>query len=187
MKTSHFCAITGALALATAALAGTAASQAVVQTQAPTPTAQTPAVTVTPSMTLAGCLYKEAEIPGRTPNVAERAGVLEDYILADAAIPAAAAAAGASPAPVGTSGAALTSGNMYKVEGIADERLKALVHKKVEITGKVDPEGGPAVTSGGGARRDQSLSPDTINLPEFEATAIREIPGTCPAIPAPLK
>ena len=184
---SHFRAITGAVALAaTVAVTVTQASQAVVQTQAPA-TAQTPAVTVKPSMTLAGCLYKEAEIPGRTPNVAERAGVLEDYILADAAIPAAAAASGASPAPVGTSGAALTSGNMYKVEGIADERLKALVHKKVEITGKVDPEGGAAVTSGGGARRDQSLSPDTINLPEFEATAIREIPGTCPAIPAALK
>jgi hypothetical protein len=33
--------------------------------------------------TLTGCLYNERDIPGRTPNVAERAGVLEDYILAE--------------------------------------------------------------------------------------------------------
>ena len=33
--------------------------------------------------TVTGCVYKEEDVPGRTPNVAERAGVLEDYILAD--------------------------------------------------------------------------------------------------------
>ena len=185
---NHFHAMTAALALAaTAALTVAEAKQGAAQTQAPSSTAQPPAVTVTPSMTLAGCLYREAQVPGRTPNVAERAGILEDYILGDAVIPATAAAAGANPAPVGTSGAALTTGNMYKVEGIADERLKALVGKKVELTGKVDPEGGPATISGGGAQRDNSLSPDTINLPEFEATSIREVPGTCPATPAALK
>lgn len=32
--------------------------------------------------TLTGCVYREADVPGRTPNVAERAGILEDYILA---------------------------------------------------------------------------------------------------------
>src|ERR1044072_9515106 len=34
---------------------------------------------------LAGCLYLEHSIQGSSPNVAERAGVLEDYILTDAA------------------------------------------------------------------------------------------------------
>ena len=45
--------------------------------QAPATSAQKTAATLT------GCLYREEQIPGRKPNVAEKAGVLEDYILAD--------------------------------------------------------------------------------------------------------
>ena len=132
------------------------------------------------TMTLAGCLYREEQVPGRKPNVAERAGVLEDYILADASI-----AGGTKPGLI--SGATPASGNMYKVEGPSDERLKALVGKRVEVTGRIDPEGGLAA-SPGAPRPDRGVGPDKINLPEFEATAIREIAGTsCPTAPAARK
>jgi hypothetical protein len=117
--------------------------------------------------TMVGCLYKEAQVPGRSPNVAERAGVLEDYILVGAAP--------ASSAQQSSTSASSTSGRMFKVEGIDDDRLKAMVGKRVEVSGRVDPD-----VEG---RRDQSLGPDKINLPEFEAQSIREVSGECPATP----
>jgi hypothetical protein len=143
----------------------------------PTATAQQSATTLT------GCLYREDQVPGRKPNVAERAGVLEDYILADAS---SSAKPGATPGATGTAGTKPATGNMYKVEGPSDEKLKALVGKRVEATGRIDPEGAPG-TAPGTPRPDKGLGPDQINLPEFEATSIREVAGTCPKTPAPPK
>jgi hypothetical protein len=134
-----------------------------VPTPAPRETAQQPTVTLT------GCLYREDQVPGRKPNVAERAGILEDYILAGASNTS------TKKAP--------TAGNMYKVEGPSDEQLKALVGKRVEVTGRIDPEG--IATTPGTPTRDRGPGPDLINLPEFEASAIREGSGSCPATPAP--
>ena len=171
--------------VATAALSVTQAQVVAGQPQEPTP--QTPAATSQqPTTTLVGCLYREDQIPGRKPNVAERAGILEDYILADASAPSAQSKPGATPGATGTSGATPASGNMYKIEGPPDEKLKALVAKKVEVTGRIDPEGAPGATPGA-PRTDRSTGPDEINLPEFEATSIREVSGTCPATPAPRK
>src|SRR5687768_1635821 len=102
--------------------------------QAPAPAPSTPArpttsvvgaQTVT-NITLVGCLYREESVPGRTPNLAEKAGVLEDYILADASIADA------------TKNRTLATGNMYKVENIPDEKLRSLVGKRVEVAGKID-------------------------------------------------
>ena len=188
--------VIGALALcSTAGLAASQAPQNPGQQTAPRPSPQTPAPTATAGQTtttLVGCLYREAQIPGRTPNVVERAGVLEDYVLADATMPTGQARPGATPGVTGTSGTVPTSGNMYKVESIPDERLKALVGKRVEVIGRLDPEGLPAPVSRPGAATgaptpDRGPGPDQINLPEFEASSIREIAGTCPATPAPRK
>ena len=151
--------------------------------QAPAPSPTSPArpttsvvgaQTVT-NVTLVGCLYREQSVPGRTPNVAEKAGVLEDYILADATMPADAAR-----------NTTLATGNMYKVEHIADEKLRAMVGKRVEVAGKIDPEGGgPLGRPTSGPTPDKGLGPDKINLPEFEAVSIKEASGSCPATPAP--
>jgi hypothetical protein len=179
VRDKRFISAIGAL-LATAAL--TAGQE---PKTAPRPAAEPPAATTQQApTTLVGCLYREEQVPGRTPNVAERAGVLEDYILADAAAPSGQAKPEAAvPGAVGTSGTTPSTGNTYKVEGPSDERLKALVGKKVEVTGRIDPEGGP----GGGARPDRGPGPDAISLPEIEATSVREVSGTCPATPAPRK
>ena len=142
------------------------------QPRTATPVQGAPAqnTTVTPTVTLTGCLYREAQIPGRTPNAAERAGILEDYILADAR------------SPQGTP----ATGKMYKVERISDDRLKALVGKSVEVVGRIDPEGGDLRAAGtsGGAAPDKGIGPDKVSLPEFEATSIREVEGKCAATPA---
>ncbi len=167
------------------------AAQGSAQAQDPPPQLpQTPpapgATAQQPTTTLAGCLYREDQVPGRKPNVAERAGVLEDYILADASVASTPAKPGTTPGATGTTGTTASSGNMYKVEGPSDEKLKALVGKRVEVTGRIDPEGGPGATPGK-PREDRGPGPDQINLPEFEAASIREISGTCPATPAPRK
>jgi hypothetical protein len=152
---------------------------------APAPAPNTPARPTTSvvgaqtltHVTLVGCLYREQSVPGRTPNPAEKAGVLEDYILADASMPADA-----------TKNTTLATGNMYKVENIPDEKLRALVGKRVEVAGKIDPEGGGALGRPvSGPTPDKGLGPDKINLPEFEAASIKETTGSCPAAPAPRK
>jgi hypothetical protein len=176
------------VSLALLFVAALAWAQAAGQPQYP-PAQTPPAPTATaqqPTTTLVGCLYREDQVPGRKPNVAERAGVLEDYILADASTASAQAKPGATAGATGTTGTTPTSGNMYKVEGPSDEKLKALVGKRVEVTGRIDPEGGPGATPGK-PRPDRGPGPDEINLPEFEASSIREITGTCPATPAPRK
>jgi hypothetical protein len=159
-----------------AGLGAQGVSQQEKTTPQPPPSTPSTGTTVRPTTTLVGCLYREEQVPGRTPNVAERAGVLEDYILADAST----VGTPAKPGPTGTP----TTGNMYKVEGPSDEKLRALVGKRVEVTGHIDPEGRPAA-SPGSPRPDRGLGPDKINLPEVESKSIREISGTCPSAPAP--
>ena len=126
--------------------------------------------------TMVGCLYREDQVPGRSPNVAERAGVLEDYILVGASPASASGRSSASSgATAASSGASTASATSFKVEGIDDDRLKAMVGKRVEVSGRVDAD-----VEG---RQDKSLGPDRVNLPEFEAQSIREVSGECPATP----
>jgi hypothetical protein len=178
--------LSGALAVVCAG--SLAAAQQSPATSQPTTQPGTTATQPAASTTLVGCLYHEKDVPGRQPNVAEQAGVMEDYILADAKT--AAQPGAATPGATGTAGSVPATGNMYKVEQIADEKLRPLVGKRVEVTGRIDPEGAtPRGTTGAapgaaGAKPDRGLGPDQINLPELEATSIREVSGTCPAKPA---
>ena len=67
-------------------LAMTAALSA--QTASQNPTQQPPATASAQehSVTVEGCLVREKDVPGRQPNTAERAGVMEDFILTNAKI-----------------------------------------------------------------------------------------------------
>ena len=167
------------LALLGALAAPLAAGQEPAQSRTPSQAA----VTVKPTVTLTGCLYREEQVPGRTPNIAERAGILEDYILADATMPDTQQTAGAQGAATGTSGVTPATGSWYKVENIPDNRLKTLLGKRVAVTGRIDPEGRGRLGVGGGIRPDRGLGPDVLSLPEIEASSIREVSGTCPAKP----
>ena len=93
------------LAATTRARQGTGQPQT---TQAP----QKPAdeVTVRPTTTLVGCLYREDQVPERKPNIAERAGILEDYILADAKTSSAQTQAAFSRAGITDQDAAVNTG-----------------------------------------------------------------------------
>jgi hypothetical protein len=148
---------------------------------APLVSSQVAAQATQASTTLTGCVYKEKDVPGRAPNVAERAGVMEDYILAELTPPR---------QPVGTSGSASApaTGTMYKLEHAKDEELKAMVGKRVEVTGRIDAEAGDTTgrppASAQTSPTDRAIGRDKIDLPEFEVTSIREVAGTCPATPS---
>ncbi len=165
--------VSGAAALLCVATLSSAqiAPQGGIQGRPPQPKTQQPRAQVTEAAptTLAGCLYHEESIPGRSPNVAEKAGVGADYILADAA-------------PVREQGraqeesvAGLATGRMYKVTKIDGKQLKDLAGKRVEVTGSIKPDND--------APPDER-SANFQNLPTLEGTTIREVAGAaCPARP----
>lgn len=140
-----------------------------------------PSSTQQATTTVEGCVYREADIPGRTPNVAERAGAMEDYILV--ASNAKAQGTVGTSGTTGTAGASATA-KMFKLEHADDEKLSALVGKRVRVTGKTDAERSdmksPTTTQ---PQTDRSMGPDKINLPEFEVATITEASGTCPSKP----
>jgi hypothetical protein len=186
--------MSGAAAVMAISIAGLGAQTPQDPPQTPPPTTQPP--TTQPPMTqppaapataqnmetktIQGCVYKEEAIPGRAPNVAEKAGVLEDYILV--------ASADTSAGTVGTTGttppaagAATPMPKAFKLEKISDDKLQAVVGKRVEVTGRVDAGG--SATAPAAPARDKGLGPDEIELPEFEVESLREVEGTCPATP----
>ena len=135
--------------------------------------------------TLTGCVYQEKDVPGRAPNPAERVGILEDYILAEVS-PAEAAK------PAGTSGSNTpTTYSMYKLEKAADSQLKAMVGKRVEVTGTIDAKAsdstGQPPASAETNKTDKIVGNDRINLPEFEVSSIKAVAGSCPAKPSTSK
>lgn len=146
-------------------------------------TSQTSSTSQAGTTTLTGCVYEEKDVPGRSPNVAEQAGMLEDYILAvDTSASAGATAGTAGSTATGTAGAA--GHKMFKLEHASDEKLKEMVGKRVEVTGRIDAEAGDRPTGTAGAGADESAGPDRKELPEFEVTSIREASGSCPAKPS---
>ena len=157
--------------------------------QQPQSQPRTSAMDQAATTTVEGCVYREKDIPGRSPNVAERAGILEDYILVASADTA------GTPGATGTSGTA-TAGTMppaagaglaprvFKLEHAADQTLSAMVGKRVRVTGKMDVEKGDTKAPAAAPEADRSPGPDKIELPEFEVSTISETTGECPAIPA---
>jgi hypothetical protein len=147
-------------------------------TQPPTqtpPAASQPAMAPAQSVTVEGCLVKEKDVPGRAPNPAEKAGVMEDYILTNARIKdGAGATAPTAEQPTGTSG---SKGPMFEVRGLDSQKLEQFVGQRVEIVGKIDPKDIAE-------RSREKASPagePAGDLPEIQASNIKKADGTCPA------
>jgi hypothetical protein len=174
----------------TLSLAAVACSGLLISAQAPQPSTQpaqprpaAPAAQVaSQSTTITGCVYQEKDVPGRSPNIAEKAGVLEDYILAEIKP----GAATATPGAAATSG---QLGTMYKLEHADDSKLKALVGKRVEVSGRIDRESGDSTASPANtptpSQADKTIGRDKVDLAEFEIASIKEVPGACPATAKP--
>jgi hypothetical protein len=102
---------------------------------------------------ITGCLKEEKDVPGLKPNVAERAGVSEDYILTDVKM---------SPASK-VSGIALAT--KYEIEGISKDDLKKHLNHQVEISGTItqpEPSGNDATA-------------------DFHGTSLKMLSATCAA------
>lgn len=132
------------------------------QTPAPKPSMTQPA---TPSaaqagatMTIVGCLKEEKDVAGLKPNVAERAGITEDYILTSV------------KAAPGSAVSGLALGAMYEIEGIAEAELKKHLNHQVEIQGRI--EASDVAPTGDRDRKD---------VPDFNATSLKMLAATCPA------
>lgn len=182
----------GAMVLAlgmSGALAAQSTSQGTAQQPAQQPQPQQMAAH---TVKVEGCLVREAAVEGREPNVAERAGAMEDYILTSVKFlegaPQAHRSAGTSGA-TGTSGtageAAGTSAKAdaktkLEVRGLDDEKLQPFVGQRVEIEGKVDPQ-----DFAERAREQASASGEKSgDLPELEGTVIRKASSNEPCPPA---
>jgi hypothetical protein len=143
----------------------------------------------TATTTLTGCVYREKDIPGRAPNVAERVGIGEDYIFAEMpSSPIASrtpSSASGAPAPVGTTG---TASAMYKLHHIDSDQVKPLVGRRVEVVGQIETKPGDQAAPAPGQQSstlDKVVGHDEVNLAEIAVSSIREVAGTCPATPAP--
>lgn len=176
----------GALLVAQSEPGQATPSQTSPATSRPAPaTAQTAEKTA--PTTLTGCVYREKDIPGRAPNVAERVGIGEDFILAEMpSSPIAARTPSAVPgtsAPVGTSGTALA---MYKLHKIDSDQVKPLVGRRVEVVGQIETKPGDQIAPAPGqqsSKLDKVVGHDEVNLSEVAVSSIREVAGSCPAKP----
>jgi hypothetical protein len=120
-------------------------------------------------VTAQGCLKQEKDVPGARPNVVERAGVAEDFILTQAKL-----TKGESAAPQADTGRT-ASGAMYKVSGLDAETLRALSNQQVEVQGHLRDRkllGGTKPTTPG-----PGTAPDEVQ--EIRAISIKMLASTC--------
>lgn len=133
----------------------------------PTDDKQRASQAATPQViTVTGCLKAEKDVPGRRPNIAERAGVAEDYILTSVKM-----AQGST-----TSGIGLAS--MYEIEGLAEAELQKHLNHQVEITGTLTT--GNAMGNRGTSAAPGSQASANADLPELQATNLKMVAATCP-------
>lgn len=104
------------------------------------------------TITITGCVKPESDVPGHKPNVVERAGVTEDYILTDVKMGA------------NSKTSALGLSKMYEIEGVAGAELKKHINHQVELTGRV--------------AADREANDDA---PDFNATSMKMLSASCPA------
>src|SRR5262245_49006183 len=113
--------------------------------------------------TVEGCLHREADVPGRRPNIAERAGIGEDFVLTQSRI-----VKGSSPSGEANEDA---HNAIYDVQGLSVDQLKSNVNKRVQIDGTFEhqerAQKGPEVNGTGN------------DLVELKGAAIRAVAGDC--------
>lgn len=114
---------------------------------------QTPAANrqVSQVITISGCLKEEKDVAGLKPNLAERAGVTEDYILIDVKMAPSSTVSGIALAP------------RYEIEGIGEADLKKHLNHQVEITGTIT----------------QPTAAGNDPTPDFKGTTLKMVSATC--------
>lgn len=112
------------------------------------------------TVTVAGCVKAEKDVPGRTVNPAEKAGISEDYILTDVKMGAGSSTSGIGLAP------------MYEIKGLDNSELKKHLNHQVEITGTLETKAAGTMAAGAAANKD---------LPDLHGTSVKMLAATCSA------
>ncbi len=168
----------------TAALAAQTASQ--------NPTQQPPSTAASAqqqTVTVEGCLVREKDVPGREANPAERAGVMEDFILTNAKVLKGGHPSHDATAATGTTGSAATgaeatgtsgvAAKMFEVRGLNETELQQFVGQRVEIEGKLDP----ADLSERSREQANPAGEKAGDLPELMGAVIRKASSDAPCVP----
>jgi hypothetical protein len=166
----------------------------------PSETAQRPTpTTARTTTTFVGCLYSEKDVASLEPNLLERAGIGDDYILMNAEPEEPVKPAAGTPQPGGRAASTgVARGTMFRVEGLDDDRLAEFAGRYVAVTGQVDADwrsratnvgrqGSATGTSTTAGAKDpgRAASTDGDDLLALEATSIRAAQGgTCRPMPA---
>lgn len=119
------------------------------------------------AVTVTGCLKAEKDVAGRRPNVAQRAGVTEDYVLTNVKM-----------AP-GSTTSAIGLASSYEIEGIAEAELQKHLNHQVQIVGTLTP--GNAQGNRGASAATGSAASANADLPQLHATTLTMLSATCPA------
>jgi len=158
--------LAGALALTVSVAAQTPppAQTPPAQTPPPATTAQTPTPAAGVPVTVEGCLMREADVPGKKANVAEKVGIGEDFILTSTKMVKGMAPGALSAPPSGAVGTTGTTGAMYDVEGIDDGTLMKHINRRVQVDGTFEKLENASKAG---------------ELVEIKATGIRPVAGEC--------
>jgi hypothetical protein len=120
------------------------------------------------AVTVEGCLLREKDVPGRKPNVAEQAGMMEDYILTQAKIVK--TAAQPQDQAVGTSGTVA----MFEVKEIDGDVLKKHAGQRVQIDGTLEAKDVRE------RQRTEAEKPGSAeDLPDLKGTVVRMVAASC--------
>jgi hypothetical protein len=132
-------------------------------------------------VTVTGCLKEEKDVPGVKPNIAERAGVGEDFVLIQAKITKGGSSSAtdrpdpsASPSGGRTTAA---SGAMFNITGLDDEKLRAHANKQVEVQGQLMDK----TLTGAQKPSTPGSTTDADDLKEIRVTSIKQVAGACKA------
>lgn len=147
-------ALTGALVISTAAVLTAAGAPSSQQARAQ---AQAAERAEAQAVTVEGCVSREQDVAGRRPNLVERAGVAEDYILTQTKM-----IRGKAPAFAGRAA-------MYEIGDLDSDQLKPYVGKRVQIDGTFDH-------ADRAAEKPSETTPND-DLVELNGTRIREVAG----------
>lgn len=119
-------------------------------------------------VTVTGCLKAEKDVPGRRPNVSERAaGTTDGYILADVKM-----------AP-GSTTSAIGLASTYGIAGMADAELQKHLNHQVQIVGTLST--GDAHGNRGASAAPGSAAAANADLPQLHGTTLTMLAATCPA------
>jgi hypothetical protein len=127
-------------------------------------------------------------MPGAA-TAAGRPAAMQGYILTDAGpgggtVGTSGTSAGAAVGTAGSTSSVAKTGATYHVSGIGEERLKPLVGKRVEVTGRMGDADARQPASASPSAAPDANRADRAGRLEFQASSIREMPGACPTPPA---